>query len=174
MLPPYWGMPKFPMALSWVPLILSGDATLRLFFSTTNRPIIDTGNNNPTNKLSNHLQTFIFPFSFSLFKTNYSLAQSHTLSAQLFLATTLVLLIISIINCDVILCSLIFYFFFLTAQLRQQPIPLFISILAQQIIHISLSSLLHCYYQSCKYSSLIYKILPMFFPCSAKININIH
>lgn len=36
MLPPYWGIPKLPIALSYVPLILSGDVTVKLFFSTTN------------------------------------------------------------------------------------------------------------------------------------------
>ena len=37
MLPPYWGIPKFPIALSWVPFMLSGEVTDKLFFSTTNR-----------------------------------------------------------------------------------------------------------------------------------------
>lgn len=37
MLPPYWGIPKLPIALSWVPFMLSGEVTDKLFFSTTNR-----------------------------------------------------------------------------------------------------------------------------------------
>lgn len=48
MLPPYWGIPKLPMALSWVPLIFSGDVTLKLFFSTTNLAF-DMGVNNTSN-----------------------------------------------------------------------------------------------------------------------------
>ena len=36
MLPPYCGIPKFPIALSCFPLSPLGDVTIRLFFSTTN------------------------------------------------------------------------------------------------------------------------------------------
>lgn len=63
MLPPYWGIPKFPIALSCVPLMLSGDVTVKLFFSTTNFAIDGGGERNsarnPRKTHSEDLRSFI-------------------------------------------------------------------------------------------------------------------